>query len=208
VPGKLNGCRADTSGSAIHEYFFTPPNLCSPEEIQRRCFPGGHGFSFIERKIRRLQCYCSVFWQALVLHMTAQASPGKCEHLVTGFEFGYIIADGLNFPASSDPRMGCLGPQTPRTRRAMMPKPTGIRRLRTLQSPAVTVVEYVRIRTSLCFGVGFAIGWPIPLIHNCFHTSHPELLGIVHSSQSRLVIIMTGSRDPRFARGVNDQGEV
>src|SRR4051812_49607593 len=52
--------------------------------------------------------------------------------------------------------MGCLGLETPRSKRAMRPKPTGICRLRTRQSPDVTVVASVLIRTSLSLGVGFA----------------------------------------------------
>src|SRR5262245_48528760 len=88
--------------------------------------------------------------------------------------------------------MGCLGPETPRASRAMSPKPAGIWRLLTRQSPAVTVVEYVRIRTSLGFGVGLASsfnsrtsGGPYLSYTTAFIRFAPESLGFARSNQAR-----------------------
>jgi hypothetical protein len=63
-------------------------------------------------------------------------------------------------------------------RTAMSPKPGGMRRLRTRQSPAVTVVEHVRIRTSL---IPSARAWRPPSIqgHRLAHAVHRRLLSHV-----------------------------
>jgi hypothetical protein len=73
--------------------------------------------------------------------------------------------------------MGCLGLETPRTKREMSPKPTGMWRLRTLQSPDVTVDARILIRTSLSLGVGLRP--PSIEEHRAAHIFHTQLLSYV-----------------------------
>ena len=161
VLGKLDRKRTYRSTRTIDQNLLSALDISLSEKTQ--CFksPNRNGGGFLVGHIGRFYCqrpFFRFFRQTYVLGIgTHNSKTGSCKNLSPFLNrFTSLPTDSIS-PANSIPSMvilsGLLRPTYARMGSAYQ---IGKLRLRCSQSPAVTVVAYILISTSLSLGVGFS----------------------------------------------------
>jgi hypothetical protein len=108
----------------------------------------------LEGEVRGLGGDQSIFEHRSVLGMASETAAGKGNHFVTGLEQRHVAPDGVDDLRQLGSEDRLPWPQQPERQPASRPKPGGMVRLRARQSPELTVLARMRIRTSFGFGDG------------------------------------------------------
>jgi hypothetical protein len=90
-----------------------------------------------------------------IFSISTYIHPRATINLVTHLKSGTIFTQRFDFPASSVPRIDCLG-FLPDAMRIKSPNPGGAVQLRTQQSYFVTVVAWILMSASISLGAGFS----------------------------------------------------